>query len=65
MQLIAQIALVVRDYAEAIAWYTRVLGFALIEDTDLGVGKRWVLVAPPGASSCFCRPTISRATTQR
>lgn len=46
---IAQLSLVVRDYDEAVAWYTRCLCFDLIEDTDLGGGKRWVLVAPPGA----------------
>jgi catechol 2,3-dioxygenase-like lactoylglutathione lyase family enzyme len=40
------ISLVVRDYDEAIAWYTRCLRFDLIEDADRGGGKRWVLVAP-------------------
>jgi catechol 2,3-dioxygenase-like lactoylglutathione lyase family enzyme len=49
-QTLAHIALVVRNYDEAIAFYTRVLGFNLIEDTDLGGGKRWVLVAPPGSN---------------
>lgn len=49
-QTLAHIALVVRNYDEAIAFYTRVLGFTLIEDTDLGGGKRWVLVAPPGST---------------
>ena len=48
MQKIAHIALVVRDYDEAIAWFTQHLGFALIADTDMGGGKRWVLVAPAG-----------------
>ncbi len=48
-QNIGYIALVVRDYDEAIAYYTRTLRFNLIEDTDLGGGKRWVLVAPPGS----------------
>jgi len=43
---IATIALVVADYDEAIAWYTQKLGFALLEDTDLGGGKRWVTIAP-------------------
>jgi catechol 2,3-dioxygenase-like lactoylglutathione lyase family enzyme len=38
----------VRDYDDAIAWFTRVLGFTLVEDTDLGGGKRWVLVEPDG-----------------
>ncbi len=47
-QKIAYVALVVRDYDEAIAYYTATLRFNLIEDTDLGGGKRWVLVAPPG-----------------
>jgi catechol 2,3-dioxygenase-like lactoylglutathione lyase family enzyme len=45
-QTLGHIALVVRNYDEAIAYYTRVLGFQLIEDTDQGGGKRWVLVAP-------------------
>lgn len=48
MLKLGQLALVVRDYDEAIAWYTRALGFALIEDTPLGGGKRWVVVRPPG-----------------
>jgi catechol 2,3-dioxygenase-like lactoylglutathione lyase family enzyme len=47
---IAHVALLVRDYDEAIAWYVDVLGFALREDVALGDGKRWVLVAPPGAA---------------
>ena len=37
----------IRDYDEAIAWFTGVLGFTLVEDRDLGGGKRWVLVEPP------------------
>jgi catechol 2,3-dioxygenase-like lactoylglutathione lyase family enzyme len=49
-QQIGALALLVTDYDEAIAWYTRALGFALVEDTDLGDGKRWVLLAPPGSS---------------
>lgn len=47
---IAAITLLVRDYDEAIAFYTGCLDFELIEDTSLGGGKRWVLVAPPGSS---------------
>lgn len=41
-------ALVVRDYDEAIQYYTKILGFRLIEDTDQGNGKRWVVVQPQG-----------------
>lgn len=48
-QRLGYVALVVRDYDEAISFYTRSLGFQLIEDTDLGNGKRWVLARPPGA----------------
>ena len=51
MQKIAHIALVVRDYDEAIAWFTGKLGFALVADTDMGGGKRWVLVAPQGGGT--------------
>ncbi|PRX95765.1 VOC family protein [Allonocardiopsis opalescens] len=43
------VTVVVRDYDEAIAFYVRALGFELVEDTRLGGGKRWVVVAPPGA----------------
>ena len=49
-QKLGYIALVVRDYDEAIAFYTSKLGFQLIEDTDLGNGKRWVRVRPPGST---------------
>lgn len=44
------VALVVRDYDDAIKFYTQALGFLLIEDTDLGGGKRWVRVRPPGST---------------
>jgi lactoylglutathione lyase len=49
MQRLGYVALVVRDYDEAIAFYTQSLQFQLIEDTDLGNGKRWVRVRPPGS----------------
>lgn len=48
-QQLSAVALLVRDYDEAIAWYTGILGFDLVEDTDLGEGKRWVRVRPRGA----------------
>lgn len=51
-QEIVQIALVVADYDEAIHFYTHKLNFTLIEDTVLSENKRWVLIAPPGASGC-------------
>lgn len=46
MAHIANVALLVDNYDEAIAFYTTKLGFELLEDTDLGKGKRWVQVAP-------------------
>ena len=46
MPAIATVALLVRDYDEAIAFYCRKLRFDLVADQPLGGGKRWVLVAP-------------------
>jgi catechol 2,3-dioxygenase-like lactoylglutathione lyase family enzyme len=43
------VALLVRDYDEAIAFFTKTLHFTLLEDTALGNGKRWVRVSPPGS----------------
>ena len=45
-QQIVQLTLVVRDYDEAIVFYTEKLGFDLLEDTRLSDTKRWVRVAP-------------------
>jgi len=45
---IATITLVVADYDAAIAFYRDRLGFILIADTDMGHGKRWVVVGPAG-----------------
>jgi catechol 2,3-dioxygenase-like lactoylglutathione lyase family enzyme len=52
MMSIAHIALVVRNYDEAIEFYTQKLGFTLVEDTRLNDVKRWVVVAPSGSSGC-------------
>lgn len=51
-QKLAHIALVVRDYDEAIHFYTEKLSFDLIEDTKLSETKRWVIVAPKGSEGC-------------
>ncbi|MDT3375771.1 VOC family protein [Labrys portucalensis] len=48
-QHLGAVTLVVRDYDEARDWYVSKLGFEVVEDSDLGDGKRWLLVAPPGA----------------
>jgi catechol 2,3-dioxygenase-like lactoylglutathione lyase family enzyme len=49
MQTLGHVALVVRDYDEALAFFTRTLNFSVVEDTRLSETKRWVLVAPPGS----------------
>lgn len=51
-QRIAHIALLVRDYDEALEFYTKQLHFDLVEDTRLDADKRWVVIAPPGATEC-------------
>jgi catechol 2,3-dioxygenase-like lactoylglutathione lyase family enzyme len=58
---VAQLALVVKDYDAAIAWYTSALGFVLVSDTRLSADKRWVVVAPPGGDGA--RLLLARAST--
>lgn len=50
---IGLVALVVRDYDEAKSFYVDKLGFELVEDTDMGGGKRWLVVSPGGAGTCL------------
>ena len=51
-QFVAAVTIVVRDYDEALAYYTQALGFEIAEDAPQTAGKRWVLVRPPGAGEC-------------
>jgi catechol 2,3-dioxygenase-like lactoylglutathione lyase family enzyme len=61
-QSLALVALVVRDYDEAIDFYVGKLGFTLVEDTPVPEqAKRWVVVAPPGAGES--RLLLAKATT--
>ncbi|WP_405823827.1 VOC family protein [Streptomyces sp. NBC_00838] len=53
MPHIALVTLVVRDYDEALAFYTGPLGFELIEATDRGDGSRWVVVRPRGSGAAL------------
>lgn len=55
------VALLVRDHDAAIAFYTLKLGFQPVEDTDLGDGRRWVLLAPPGGGET--RLLLARAAS--
>ena len=49
-QQIGSVTIVVENYDDAIEFYTQKLQFTLVEDTDLGGGKRWVLVSPPNSN---------------
>ena len=60
-QQIAHIALLVRDYDEAIEFYCRRLAFTLVEDSRLSETKRWVLLQPPGDFGCCL--LLARAAT--
>lgn len=62
-QFLGLTAIVVRDYDEAIEFYTKDLGFDLIEDTFLPAeNKRWVVVSPPGSAES--RLLLARASGQ-
>ena len=53
MQRLALLSILVPDYDDGIAFFVDQMGFDLLEDTDLGDGKRWVRVAPKGAETGF------------
>lgn len=58
---ITQMALLVHDYDEAIRFFTRALGFELLEDSPREGGKRWVRVGPAGG--CGAALLLARAAT--
>ena len=63
-QSLAHIALIVRDYDEAIAWFTEKLGFTLVADEyQPEQDKRWVLIRPPGAPEQATTLLLARAAT--
>ncbi len=61
-QFISAISLIVPDYDQAIAFYVGLMGFELIEDSELSEDKRWVLVAPPGSTET--RLLLAKATNE-
>ena len=61
-RLISRIALLVRDYDEAISYYTSTLDFDLIEDTPMVGGKRWVVIAPRGGNGASL--VLARAVSE-
>ncbi len=60
MSSIGLVALLVRDYDEALDFYVGKLGFELVEDTAMGPDKRWVVVRPPGGETGLL---LARAST--
>ncbi|WP_375418388.1 VOC family protein [uncultured Hymenobacter sp.] len=60
-QYLGAVALLVRDYDEALAFYTQQLRFGLVEDVALAPGRRWVTLAPPGAGQT--RLLLAQAVT--
>ncbi|MPW36435.1 VOC family protein [Vibrio sp. B1Z05] len=62
-QQIGNIALVVENYDDAIEFYTKRLNFTLLEDTDLGGGKRWVQVSPPNSNGTNL--LLAQASTEK
>lgn len=63
-QQLAHVALLVRDYDEAIQFYCDKLGFTLLADTPLAEDKRWVLVAPTGQAGCALLLARAEGTEQ-
>ena len=62
MMNISLFTLVVPDYDAAIRFYVDQVGFTLLEDTDMGGGKRWVRIAPAGSDTAIL---IARAVGAR
>jgi catechol 2,3-dioxygenase-like lactoylglutathione lyase family enzyme len=62
-QRISQFAVTVRDYDEALAFYVEKLGWEQVENTDLGGGKRWARVRPPGSNEAGI--LLARAVTEK
>jgi catechol 2,3-dioxygenase-like lactoylglutathione lyase family enzyme len=60
-QRLASVALIVRDYDEAIEFYTRKLNFELVEDTKMSHTKRWVVVRPKGSD---CSLLLAKAANE-
>jgi Glyoxalase/Bleomycin resistance protein/Dioxygenase superfamily len=62
-QRLGLVTLVVNDYDEAISYFIQKLGFALVQDTPIDRGKRWVVVAPQGAGGSAL--LLAKATNER
>ncbi|MBC7850987.1 MAG: VOC family protein [Chitinophagaceae bacterium] len=63
-QFLARIAIVVDSYDRALEFYI-MLGFTIVEDTELGPTKRWVVIAPPGAIETDCKILLAEAGNEQ
>ncbi len=61
---LGQITLVIHDYDEAIDYYTKILGFQLIEDTALTPAKRWVVIQPGNSNGQGCNLLLAKASNE-
>jgi catechol 2,3-dioxygenase-like lactoylglutathione lyase family enzyme len=62
---ITLVTLVVREYDEAVSFFTDGLRFAVAEDRPVGEGKRWVVVTPPGSAGASLLLARAATTEQR
>jgi len=60
-QTLAHVTLLVRNYEDALAFFTDALGFRVVEDPPLPAGKRWLVIAPPGSRGASL--LLAQATT--
>lgn len=65
MQYLGAVALLVPSYEEGLAFYAGILGFDIVEDSDMAPGKRWVIVAPPGSRETRLLLAQAEAEEQR
>lgn len=59
------VSYLVRDYDEAITWFTAALGFSLVEDTAMGGTRRWAVVEAPGGGSRLVLAKADNAEQER
>ena len=60
-QALAHVTFLVRDYDEALLFFTDSLGFRVVEDSPLHAGKRWLVLTPPGSRGASL--LLAQATT--
>ena len=67
LRSLAAVTVLVPDYEEGLAFFSDILGFAILEDTPLSPAKRWIVVAPsqePGAALVLAVPSDERQRTR-